>query len=138
LAEKINFHDETEADKMRRVLLLTARSRMCDCDPSPGETRRPPQFADGVVGAAVVAAGRTDDRLAFARTLTLGDAELVDDAVLAGGAPDPRARVHPARTLAPVDDAQSLKKKRMTFILYFNVRKIAIKELVTDLRTVAM
>lgn len=90
---------------------------MSDGDPPPGEACGAAEFAGRVVGAAVVAARRPHHRLAFARTLALGDAELVDDAFLSRRAANAGARIHAARTLASVDDAQILqhtKKYRKT------------------------
>lgn len=82
---------------------------MTDGDSPPGKTGGASEFARRVVGASVVAARRPHHRLALARTLALGDAELVDDALLARRAADAGARVHAARALASVDDAQILQ-----------------------------
>jgi len=83
-------------------------------DPPPGETGGASEFAGWVVGASVVAARRPNHGLALAGTLALGDAELVDDALLSRRAPDAGARVHAARALASVDDAQILQQTKKT------------------------
>jgi hypothetical protein len=75
---------------------LTTSSCVSDRDPPSGEAGGAAEFAGRVVGAAVVAARRPHHGLALSRTLALGDAELVDDALLARRAADAGAWIHAA------------------------------------------